>query len=194
MTPYDAIIVLCSQPDPTTWKFPPHIYDALRRAKQLLEDEQAPYVITAGKWSIALDNKRIKQPFRECDLAANFLTLLAVPPTKILKEGESKDSISNLYYLKTELFIPRRMKKLLIVVAGFRVARLQYVCDKVLGPDYEVSFDSIPAQVSPSYNEENTTKVQKKFLDPMQNGDHEWLAGKFYTAPMYHYWEKYDKV
>ncbi len=189
---YDALVVLGSQPDPETWKFPDHIYKCLERSKELLESGLAPLVVTSGKWSIALDNKGIEQPFLECDAAAEYLVSQGVAKDNILKEGESKDSISNLYHLKKDIFIPRDVTNLLFVVAEFRASRLSFLCERILGEDYNVDFDSIPAEPSPSYNEPNTSRVQQEFLEPMKPGDHEWLADKFYTAPMYQYWAQHD--
>ncbi len=193
MNSYDAIVILGSQPDPDTWQFPSYIYDCLQRAKLVYDEGTAPLIITSGKWSIALENKGIKQPFRECDLAANYLKLIGMPEDKILKEGESKDTISNLYYLKTELFKPRAMQRLLFVVADFRVPRLKFLCERILGSDHKVEFASLAAEISESYDEPNTMKVQKEFLEPMKTGNHEWLADKFYSAPMYKYWAEHDK-
>lgn len=193
MPRYDAIIVLGSLPDPETWKFPQQIYQCLDKAKELLDDNQAPYIITSGKWSVSFDNRHIQQPFLECDALADYLLQKGVPANKILREGESKDTISNLYYMKTQYFIPRRAHSLLFVVASFRIPRLTFLCERILGAGYNVDFVSIAAEPSGSYNEPNTFKVQEEFLRPMKNGDHAWLQDKFYSAPIYQYWAQRDR-
>jgi uncharacterized SAM-binding protein YcdF (DUF218 family) len=193
MTKYDLIIVLGSLPDPETWEFPQQVYDCLDRAKQLLDTSQAPFIATSGKWSIALDSIGLRQPFRECDAMADYLLSKGVPRTEILKEGTSKDTISNLYYLKTEFLIPREMKHLLFVVAKFRIPRLKFLCERILGPEYKVNFEPIECEVGTTYDEPNTFKIQKEFLKPMKSGDHAWLASKFYSASMYQYLDKRDK-
>lgn len=185
MTKYDLIVVLGSQPDPKTWKFPKQIYDCLDKAKELLDAEKAPYIATSGKWGIDIDAAGLSQPIKECDIEADYLIKIGVPASKILREGDSKDKISNLYYLKTQFMIPRNMKNILFVIAGFRVPRLKFLCDRILGSDYTVSFETIDGKVGATYDEPAALEKQAKFLEPMQSGDHEWLADKFYSAAIY---------
>ncbi len=190
MAEYDIGVVLGSQPDTTTWQFPQQIYESLDEAGRLIESDEIPLVITSGKWGINIDDLGLTQPFRESDAMAEYLIHNGIPDDKILRERESKDSISNLYYLKTQFFIPRGMIRPLFIVAEFRVPRLQFLCRKVLGHNFEVSFLPIPSEIGSTYDEANTSRVQKEFLDQMQDGDHEWLKDKFYDAPMYKYWSK----
>lgn len=193
MAKFDALIVLGSQPDPITWEFPRQVYDCLDTTKELYDSDVAPLIITSGMWSIALDSQGITQPFKECDALADYLINKGVPTEDILKEGDSKDTISNLYYLKTNLLIPHKLTKLLFVVAEFRIARLQFLSGRILGSDYSVFFEPIQSEMGSTYNETLTLKVQSEFLEPMATGDHMWLKDKFYTAPMYQYWAKHDK-
>ena len=193
MKHYDTIILLGTEPDNTTWKFPKQIYQCLDRTITLLNEGQAPFVITSGKWSISLDNRGIKQPFRECDALADYLLVKGVSKDKILLEGDSQDTISNLYYVKKQILIPKDMRHLLFVVADFRIPRLKFLCERILGSGYRFDFDPIPSEMGPSYNEPLTFQIQKDFLSPMKDGDHSWLEGKFYTAYMYEYWRLRSK-
>ena len=193
MKQYDAVVVAGSQPDTTTWEFPEQVYKCLDKAEELLENGHATHIVVAGRWSIALDNRGLVQPFKECDAMANYLLAQGVPADKILKEGFSKDTISNLYYLKTKIFIPNGYTKVLFVAADFRIPRLEFLCKRILGAAYEYGFEPIASKPSASYNEPHTFKVQKEFLAPMKDGDHAWLADKFYSAPMYEYWAKHDR-
>ena len=193
MTKYDAIVILGTQPDTSTWEMPEQIYDCLDKTKQLFENKTAPMIVTCGKWSLAVEAANLRQPFRECDAMAEYLIEQGIPDKSILREGYSKDTISNLYYLKTHYLIPNNLKKLVFVVAGFRIPRLQALCEHILGSEYEVSFESILCAVGPSYNEDHTIKIQKEFLSPMKPGDHTWLADKFYDSPMYQFWKTYNQ-
>lgn len=193
MKKYDAVIVAGSQPDTSAWEFPQQLYQCLDIAQSILESGQATYIITSGKWSIALDNIGLKQPFLECNKMAEYLISRGVPSNKILRESISKDTISNLYYLKTEILIPKNFKNILYITASFRVPRAEFLCKRILGNDYKVDFVEVVSAPSASYNEPHTFKVQKDFLKPMQDGDHEWLADKFYSDPMYEYMAKYNK-
>lgn len=190
---YDLIVLLGSQPDIATWEFPEQVHACVERTKKLLEQGLAPYIATSGMWSISIDALGLKQPFRECDALAELLVQQGVDPTKILKEDCSRDTISNLYYLKTGLLIPRGMIRLLFVVADFRIPRLQFLCERILGPEYVVGFDPIESELGASYNEPQTFQLQEEFLKSMHTGDHEWLADKFFTAPMYQQMAKLDR-
>jgi len=190
---YDLIIVLGSQPDPKTWKFPEQIYHCLDRAAELMNSGTAPLIATSGNRGIALDSRGIIQPFRECDELATGLMERGVPENQILKEGDSRDAISNLYYLKKQILIPKRIKTILFASASFRIPRLKFLCERILGSEYEIEFDPIKADEGFTYNEAHTLQVQSEFLEPMKSGDHTWLDDKFYTAPMYQYWEEHDR-
>src|SRR3989344_3060299 len=194
MTKYDVIIVLGSQPETETWKFPKQIYDCLNKTKELFNQGTATLIATSGKWGISIDNQGLSQPFKECDALAEYLIKEGVPAKSILREGESKDTISNLYYLKTNILIPKKLTNLLFVVAEFRISRLKFLCSRILGSEYSVAFEPIKSQVGSTYNEPHTLEVQSEFLKPMRSGDHTWLNDKFYTAPMYQYWAKHDKA
>ncbi len=190
---HDAIVVLATQPDTETWEFPKQIYECLDKAAKLFKAGKAPFIITSGDRSISIVSRGLKQPFKECDKLADYLVEQAIPSSKILREGESRDSISNLYYLKTNFFIPRKTRNILFVVADFRIPRLEFLCKRILGPDYKVTFVPISAEVGPSYNERHTMKIQKEFLEPMKDGEHGWLNDKFYDSSMYKYWAEHDR-
>lgn len=182
---YDAIILLGTQPDPQTWEFPRQIHDCVEAVARLMGETAAPFVIASGKWSIDLEKKGLAQPFEECDGLADLLIKKSVDPDKILRERNSKDTISNLYYIKEQFLIPQDMKKLLFVVASFRIPRLKFLVHKILGEEYEVVYESVEAETGPSYNESRTMRIQSEFLKPMQSGEHAWLADKFYEASIY---------
>lgn len=190
MTFYDAIVVLGSQPDFRTWKFPSYAYTSLDRAYELLLQNKAPYIALSGDHSVKYDDEGIVQPFRECDRQEEYLLSLGCPSTAILKEGESRDTISNIYYLKNLIFKPHNIKNILIVTTDFRIPRVSFICAKVLGSDYRVSFETVDYQPENAYKDEEHTLIkQKEFLADMRDGDDAWLKDKFYNSPMYQYWK-----
>lgn len=184
---YDAVVVLASQPkDPSNWKFPSHVYKSLDRAAELLLEKAAPYIVVSGKWAIRFDIINITQPFKECDTMADYLITKGVKPELILKEADSQDTISNLYYMKKQIFKPKSMKKLLFIAAEFRLNRIKFLCDRILGPDYDVDLEGVEALPEEIYpHEAHTLQVQSEFLAPMKNGDDAWLDDKFFTDPYY---------
>jgi uncharacterized SAM-binding protein YcdF (DUF218 family) len=190
MNKYDAIIVLATQPDPKTWRFPQQLYECLDKATQLFKHQVAPYIITSGDRALSLDYRGITQPFRECDKMKEILVSNGIPQNQVLVEGDSRDTISNLYFLKEELLIPKKATNLLFVVASFRIPRLTFLCQKILGPGYTVTFEPIEAPQGDTYNEQHTLQVQSLFLESMKDGDHHWLDGRFFDGWMYQYWKE----
>lgn len=124
---------------------------------------------------------------------AEYLIKNGVPTSKILREGESKDTISNLYQLKNLIFIPKNKRKLLFVVAKWRIPRLKFLCERILGTSYSFDFVAIPSIKPSKQNEKLVFQKQKEFLEPMENGDHAWLDDKFFNASLYKYWAEKDK-
>lgn len=189
---YDCIIVLASQPrDISDWKFPSHVFNSLDRAIELFNKKASPYIALSGKWAIRFDILHIQQPFRECDGMEKYLLEKGISQESILKEGDSKDTISNLYYLKNQIFKPRNMRKLLFIAAEFRTERVKFLCERILGPDYDVEVEGVGYLPEETYpHEDRTFKLQRDFLAPMKSGDDAWLNGKFFTASIYLQWSK----
>jgi uncharacterized SAM-binding protein YcdF (DUF218 family) len=161
------------------------------KAAELFKQGIAPQVLTSGDRSVSLDNQGLTQPFSECDKTAEYLIEHGVPNDVILRERDSRDTISNLYYIKTQFLIPNQQKRLLFVVTDFRISRLKYLCDKILGDEYEIAFEGLSAsQEGSTFNEDLTMQINHLFLEHMKPGDHEWLKDKFYTAWMYQFWKE----
>lgn len=183
---YDAIIVLGSRPDTQQWEFPSHVHKSLDVAADLFSKKAAPYIIVSGKWALWLERAHLQQPYRECDKLADYLQQKGVPPEAILKEGESKDTIANIYYTKRTILQPRGLKRLLIVGAAFRKERLAFICQKVLGPDYTVDFKIVPGTAGGAYPHESETFARTKtFLHDMPAGHDAFLKNVFYGAEFY---------
>ena len=184
---YDCLVILGSQPDLKTWEFPAQIHACIHAAAKLLKTDASDKIIVSGKWSRRIEDLDLGQPFDECDKMAGLLLAEGVDEQVILRERDSTDTISNLYYVKKQLLIPQNLKKVLFIVADFRISRLKFLVDKVLGPEYQVDYEPIPADEasSPSYNEASVMAKTEKFLAPMLEGDHEWLADKFFEDPFY---------
>jgi len=187
--------VLGSQPDFRNWQFPSHTYKSLDRATELLNYGVAPCIALSGDHALKYDNTGIKQPFRECDRQEEYLLARGVEPRFILKEGESRDTIAQFYYLKNLVFKPHGIKNILLITVDFRVKRLTFLVQKVFGPDYSVDFETVGYEPDEVYkNEAHTLKVQGEFLKDMKDGDDAWLKDKFYDAPMYQYWKERDRA
>ena len=183
---YDCVILLGTQPDPDTWVFPRQIHQCVQTTVGLVKAGVAENVIVSGKWSLHIEIQSLGQPFAECDGLADLLIAAGVRRETISRERLSMDTISNLYYIKTQFLIPKRWNNLLFVVADFRIPRLRFLVSKILGSMYQVDFAPVPTgEEGPRCNEARTVVRTKAFLDRMDAGDHEWLADKFYGDLFY---------
>jgi len=194
MKKYDTIVVLGSQPDFRTWKFPSHTYRGLDRALGLFRQGSAPYIALSGDHALKYDYTHIKQAFRECDKQEEYLLEQGCPPQAILKEGESRDTIANFYYLKNLIFIPHNIRRVLLITVDFRVKRLEFLWRKVMGAYYPLDIETVPYEKEEVYKDENfTLKRQKEWLKDVKDGDDGWFKDKFYDDPYYLFYKKRDQ-
>ncbi|MDQ3094294.1 MAG: YdcF family protein [bacterium] len=187
MPHYDTAVILGYRPlNGETWQFPAHITSSLDRSVELFNEGTISFITVSGKWTINFDVLNIAQPFKECDKMAEYLLRKCIPNDAILRESESKDTISNIYNLKRQVFVPNALRNLLFVAAEPRLERIKFLSQKILGSEYSLDFEPVtykPEEVS--QNEQRTFAEQDAFLAPMKNGDDAWLDGRFYTDPYY---------
>ena len=182
----DALVVLGSQPNPKNWTFPSHVYAALERAAREYETGVTSNIIVSGDHAIRFDFLNITQPFRECDAMADILLARGVPQEAVLREAESRDSLSNLYFVKRCITEPLRLFRLRFIAAEFRLRRIEYLAHQILGPTYDVGVDGVQSDADERYTDEAAILEQnRRFLDGMQPGDDRRLDGRFFSDPYY---------
>jgi uncharacterized SAM-binding protein YcdF (DUF218 family) len=187
MKHYDAIVILGSEPDSKTWEFPEHVYKSLDKALELIKQEKANYIALSGEVSLFYANTGIKQPFRECDRMEEYLISHGCPQEIILKEGKSRDTISNLYYLKNLVFKKHNFKTPLLITADFRAKRIRFLWQKIMGEEYNLCIETVATthkKTQQKYEDFNF-KTQKYWLENFADGDDAWLTGRFYKDPFY---------
>lgn len=194
MNEYDAIVVLGSQPDYRTWKFPSHTYAALDKAIELITQGVAPYLALSGDHALKFDNVGITQPFKEADKMEEYVISKGLSKEKILKENKSLDTVANLYYLKNLVFKPNNIHKVIIITTNFRVKRIHFLWQKVMGPEYLVTFEEVSYGDSEVYkNDATVLEKQKEWLKDVKDGDDAWFLSKFYDDLYYLYYKKLDQ-
>lgn len=195
MKKFDVIVVLGSQPDFRNWQFPSHTYLSLDRALELLNQGVAPYIALSGDHALKFDNTGIAQPFKEADKMEEYLLTRGCSLEVILKENVSRDTLANYYYLKNQVLAPHNLKNILQITAEFRVPRLEFLCQKVLGPGYKVTFETVTFDDQEVYqNDAFVLEKQRAFLKDMQDGDDSYLKDQFYDSPMYQFWKAHDRA
>lgn len=184
--PYDAVVVLGAKPIGKTPKFPSHIYAALDRSAELYRLGKTRYIVLSGNYALRYDRDNQQPPFRECDAMADYLVAQGIPRNVLLLEGTSKDTIANFYYTKRDVLAPHNLHKIHFIAADFRIARLNYLAQKIYGPDYAVTFTPVTAlaeEVNPT--ESIVMQRTQDFLAKMQPGNEGFLKDVFYTHSFY---------
>lgn len=186
MKNYDAILVLGSQPDYRTWKFPSHTYASLDRAIELINQGVAPYLVLSGDHAIKYDHTGITQPFKEADAMEEYAQGKGLAANKILKENVSRDTVANFYYVKNLVFRPHDIHNVLLITTKFRVERVKFLWQKVVGPEYTLTIETVAYNNPDTYvNEAPTLKLQQEWLKNVIDGDDGWFKDKFYSDPYY---------
>lgn len=173
----------------TAGNVPSHVIARLEKAKELYESEPSSLIILSGKYSYLYTDQKPAQT--EAETMSTYLQKSGVPVEKIICEKHSQDTISNAYFLKIEVFMPRGITSAVIITSEFQRERAEYIFGCICGPEYEFTYEAVPEDMNPSDRERlvhyqrGLLSETKKFLGPMKPGDHAYVADKFYTAPYY---------
>ena len=183
---YDAIIELGYRFNPN-WELAQHLEKSISVTADLYKKQIAPLIITAGKWSLYFDYGHRVPPFTEAAEMEKRLIALGVPKEAIIKEENSKDTIGNAYFVKTDIVKPRNLHSLLIISAEFHAERVQYIFKKMFGEEYTLDFKFVPTLQDKAVveREQKLLKLNIEFLSKMKDGDDEFLRNKLYQDPFY---------
>jgi uncharacterized SAM-binding protein YcdF (DUF218 family) len=172
---YDAIIVLGRGISPEG-VIPESVKSATRKAVELVQKGEASHIIFSGKWSRHFD---YTPPSTEAREAANYALELGFPETNIYTEEKSLDTLSNCYYIKTDILIPQNWHSVLLLTMRQNDERAEFLLRKMLGPDYMVDVLSIDFAFKPEtlqrLEETEPAKIQRlrEFLGDVADGDQE---------------------
>lgn len=168
---------------------PPHIFARLDKAIQLYRANQNSKIILSGGYSFLHGEK--KPVITEAEAMKQYLLENNISESDILLENSSRDTISNAYFLKKNIFIPHNIKQAVVTVVQYNIDRVRYIFKKVFGKEYKFSYILVDEKIDKNLMDklierqrELVLKTQK-FLSNMEDGDHEFLADKFYGAGYY---------
>lgn len=178
---------------------PPHVYQRLNKALQIYHKNPVAKIVTTGKYSFLY--RKITPPTTEAEKMAEYLYQKGTHKGSVLLEKHSKDSLGNAYHLKTDIFIPHKESKAIIITSHFHLERIRYIFDKIFGPDYQFEFVGVQEKLSPEESssakatedkEKKVVQRQKELLEKtkailatMKTGDHDFLKGKLYKIKYY---------
>lgn len=170
---------------------PNHVYQRLDKAVEIYNKNCDQQIVLSGKYSFLYDQLKKHPPTTEAEKMAQYLLTKGIPKDKLLLEKKSQDTISNAYYLKKDFFIPQNEKSAIVVTNRFHLPRVEYIFNKIFGPDYSLKYVGVEQKLSPTEekrlveHQNDLLEKIKQILTPMRDGDHHFLDGKFYTIDYY---------
>ncbi len=142
----------------------------VRKAVQLWMYKRGPVIVMSGAWSASL----LEPPARtEADAMAEYAVQLGCPNECVLKEGHSKETIGNAYFVKTLFVIPNHWHDLNIVAADYHLPRVRSICQQVFGPEYGLTFTGALLPMTPL--ERTEREIREQALSSLFT---EWVSAK----------------
>jgi uncharacterized SAM-binding protein YcdF (DUF218 family) len=142
---YDVIVVLGSgiKPDGT---LPPISMRRVEKAVELFNNNESERMLMSGRWGFTLS---FIPPRTEASAMKEYATSLGVKPGCVLCEEESKDTITNLFFVRKLFLEPMGWKKIIIVSSEYHLPRIEYLTRKIFGKEFEVRFEPADSKLSP---------------------------------------------
>lgn len=174
---HDVVLVLgynTNQQDPV-------FQSRVNKAVQLYDNGITTQIIMAGCCSDKLD---IKPKITEAACMRDYAIEKGLPPSVILLEEESVDTLGNLYYTKKNILLACSWFNIGLVSTPWHVFRSTWLAEIVLGPDFEVTgyasdhpFEWTDKEIdrSEKYNKDLLAKTRLQLQD-VEPGDHEAIA------------------
>jgi vancomycin permeability regulator SanA len=158
------------------------------KAVALFNQGVAPQIIMSGCCSEKLD---IKPKVTEAASMRDYAIDKGVPPSVIMLEEDSVDTLGNFYFTKTRILEPCAWHHVGFVSTPWHAHRSTYLAEMVLGPDYEIAtyaceepagWQEQDKAVSEQYNTDLLEKTRKQ-LSGISPGDHESIASYLGAPP-----------
>jgi uncharacterized SAM-binding protein YcdF (DUF218 family) len=103
------------------------------KAVELFDAHDASILVTCG-WPYRKDcSLPIAQAFRD-----HILARYAVPTEAIVLETQSRDTVGDAWFTKTNVIVPKGVRKLHVVTSAYHVPRTMEIFKLIYGPSYEI--------------------------------------------------------
>jgi|SRR3989344_1379198 len=174
---YDAVIVL-GRGIYKDGSIPESVKAATRKAIGLYRQGIVSKVIFSGRWSRHFD---YIPPTTEARAMQSYAFEQGLPPEAVVVEEKSLDTITNCYFIKTDILIPRHWRNVLLLTMHHNDERAPFLMRTIFGPDYSVDTLSIDFQFKPETlkrleeTEPAKLKQLKEFTKDVTPGDHETI-------------------
>lgn len=137
---------------------PTDLVDRLDAVINYIKTNPDTDILVSGKYALAYDVQGFTPAHYECDVMYDYLVSSGINPKLIQKECESKDTISNVKYVKLFLTANPNYKKLTIVCASHHMPRVKLLFDRYLDDSYSKEYLTVDA--NPTSEELETEKKE----------------------------------
>jgi uncharacterized SAM-binding protein YcdF (DUF218 family) len=197
----DVIIVLAGGIR-VTGALPQSVLLRIKTAHKLFQQNRASRILMAGKWSLFLKQT---PPMTEAAAMAKYALSLGVPKKNLLKEEQSNNTTSNVFYIWKNFLKPNQWHKLIVVTTDSHLHRTKYIFDWLLGSDYQIEYVASPAKgdllirFKRWLNENLQLYLTRRFLATVPQGGVEKLAEKYRNQstlaahPMYLFLKRFNR-
>lgn len=134
----------------------------------------APRLIMTGAWEV---DSRVVPDKTEAVAMKEYAARAGVPPDKIFLENEAMDVVGNAYLTKMNWLKKNNWKELVVIASDYLDERVEYVFDKILGPEYNVDYRMVDSGLAREvFNRKKQTanyllEMTHSWLDPIAAGD-----------------------
>ncbi len=181
---YDAVIVLAGGVN-SDGTLPQIIKERINLGIRLLQESASDFLVFSGHFTFVLDNPL---NLSESESMKTYAISQGIAESKILLDDKSKDTLSNAYFVKVDLAIPRNWKKLAVVSSETHIERAKYLFNKVFGANFKIDYSSTPFTQLDTEGSAKSKEMERKqlvfshqWLDPIKDGDDRSIKELLFT-------------
>jgi len=156
----------------------------LEKGIELFKKKVSENIVVSGKYNFMED---YIPNITEARAMSKYLERKGIPKEKIILEEESKDTIGNAFFTKTNVLEPRKWRTIIVITSEFHIQRTKYVFKKILGEKYKIYFVEASSGFSDYKIKELIMKEQKvlnlvkQWLDKIPDGEDKLIKNLLYT-------------
>jgi uncharacterized SAM-binding protein YcdF (DUF218 family) len=141
-------------------------------------------LVCSGAWAVT---RSVPPPRTEAALMADLAVTLGVPPSAILREERSLDTIGNLAVVGSEILPRIEPDEVVVVSSNFHMRRVRYLVGRVWGGRWRVTFAGAPEDLPVrtrlllAVRERRLMLLMRRLLRKIPRGD---IAGCLRARPL----------
>jgi len=138
---------------------PAKVKETLKKACEISKKYKNPTFLVCGKYSFLYPKDKLPKTTESKAMKEYLASYCKIPKSKIYIENKSKDTIGNAYYAKKNFFMPRGIKKAVLIARDYHLPKIKYIFKKVFGKEYKFKYIKVPTSFK---NKKNTWKNERR--------------------------------